>query len=115
MLLAGAAIQDALGLSSPGQLPADDDPDDVTDGAAGRAVTGTPADAAELDVLVWGGRHRLLRAPATLPCLAQPSPPPGTPYPCPHLQGAIREVCDWREARILLTRGDARVAENEAA
>jgi hypothetical protein len=36
--------------------------------------------------------------------------------PCPHLQAAIREVCDWREARILLSRAEAlRVAENERA
>ena len=32
--------------------------------------------------------------------------------PCPHLHDAIREVVDWREARILLSRAEAlRAAE----
>jgi hypothetical protein len=34
--------------------------------------------------------------------------------PCPHLQTAIREVCEWREARILLSRAEALRAEQEA-
>ena len=27
--------------------------------------------------------------------------------PCPHLQAAIREVCDWRDARLLLSKAQA--------
>ena len=75
----------------------------------------TEADAAELDVLVHAlvvdyFEHRKR-------CLAcQPDPRAGTPYPCPHLQRAIREVCDWREARILLSRSRSlRAAQDEAA
>jgi hypothetical protein len=69
-------------------------------------VCWTPADQAEIDVLVWAlvtdySEHRQR-------CRAcQPDPPPRAPYPCPHLQAAIREVCDWREARILLSRAEA--------
>jgi hypothetical protein len=35
--------------------------------------------------------------------------------PCPHLQAAIREVCDWREARMLLSRAEALRAAEPAA
>jgi hypothetical protein len=35
--------------------------------------------------------------------------------PCPHLQAAVREVVDWREARALLSRAQALRAELEAA
>jgi len=36
--------------------------------------------------------------------------------PCPHLQTAIREVGEWREARILLSRAQAlRAIQDEAA
>jgi hypothetical protein len=72
----------------------------------------TPADQAELDVLVHGlvtdySEHRQR-------CRAcQPDPPPGIPHPCPHLQAAIREVCYWREARILRSRAEALRAEQE--
>jgi hypothetical protein len=34
--------------------------------------------------------------------------------PCPHLQAAIREVCDWREARLLLSRAEVLRAEQHA-
>lgn len=34
--------------------------------------------------------------------------------PCPRLQAAIREVCDWREKRLLLSRAEALRAELEA-
>lgn len=35
--------------------------------------------------------------------------------PCPQLLAAIREVCDWREARVLLSRAEAlRAAERVA-
>lgn len=65
----------------------------------------TVADQAELDVLVWhlvdGYREHRQRCRA-----CQPDPEPGAPYPCPHLQAAIREVCDWREKRRLLTRAE---------
>jgi hypothetical protein len=55
----------------------------------------TEADQAELDVLVWAlvdgwDKHRRS-------CQLEP---------CPHLREAIREVVDWREARILLTRAE---------
>jgi len=66
----------------------------------------SPADAAELDVLVWAlvsgySEHRKkCRA-----CADEPEP--GAPYPCPHLAGAIDVVLDWREARILLSRAHA--------
>jgi hypothetical protein len=35
--------------------------------------------------------------------------------PCPHLQAAIREVVDWREARGLLSRAEALRAAAERA
>jgi hypothetical protein len=61
----------------------------------------TRADQAEQDVLLWAvvdGWHRHRRT-----CDLEP---------CPHLQAAIREICDWREARILLSRAQAlRVAQ----
>jgi hypothetical protein len=70
-------------------------------------VTGwTPADQAELDALVWAlvtdyfeHRDRCGRCAG--------------PQPCPHLQAAIREVCEWRQARILLSRAEALRAERE--
>ena len=34
--------------------------------------------------------------------------------PCPHLQAAIREVCDWREARRLRSRAEALRSERVA-
>ena len=34
--------------------------------------------------------------------------------PCPHLQDAIREVVEWRAARLLLSRGEALRAEQRA-
>jgi hypothetical protein len=36
--------------------------------------------------------------------------------PCPHLQAAIHEVVDWREARILLSQAEAlRIEQRERA
>jgi hypothetical protein len=68
-------------------------------------ITWTAADAAELDCLVWAladGWHNHRRT-----CDLEP---------CSHLQEAIREVLDWREARILLSRADAlRAMQNEVA
>jgi hypothetical protein len=64
-------------------------------------VTGwTAADDAELDVLVWAlvdGWHR--HRPT---CDLDPDP---------HLQEAIREVLDWRQARLLRSRAEALRAE----
>ena len=40
---------------------------------------------------------------------------PACSGPCPHLRRAIGEVCDWREARILLSRAEALRARLEAA
>jgi hypothetical protein len=64
----------------------------------------TAADQAELDVLVWAlvygyfeHRERCGR------CVG--------PEPCPHVQAAIREVVDWRDARALLSRAEALRAE----
>jgi hypothetical protein len=59
-------------------------------------VSWTPADAAELDVLLnalvtaWF-KHR----------------PTCDLEPCPHLIEAIAEVMEWREARILLSKAQA--------
>jgi hypothetical protein len=116
----------------------------------------TPADAAELDVLVhalvvdfFEHRERCAAcAPGPCPeydawrahraaCRACQGDAPltfGSPCPdwrerrlahgrtcprcnpCAHLQAAIREVCDWRAARLLLSRAEAlRAAENVAA
>jgi len=64
----------------------------------------TAADDAELDVLVhaltsdYFEHRRRCRA-----CRLEP----GAPYPCPHLQAAVREVVDWRDARGLLSRAEA--------
>ena len=56
----------------------------------------TAADQAELDVLIWAlvdgwDKHRHT-------CRLRP---------CPHLHDAIREVVDWRQARILLSNAQA--------
>jgi hypothetical protein len=64
----------------------------------------TDADQAELDVLVWAvvdgwQKHRRT-------CQLEP---------CPHLQAAIREVCDWREARALRSKAEALRTERDAA
>jgi hypothetical protein len=65
----------------------------------------TDADQAELDVLIRAVVVDWFKHRAT--CDAGP---------CPHLQEAIREVCDWREARILLSRAEAlRAMQNEGA
>ena len=56
----------------------------------------TPADQAELDVLLWalcdGWHHH--RDTCRL-------------EPCPHLIEAIAEVVDWRQARKLLSEAQA--------
>jgi hypothetical protein len=73
----------------------------------------TDADEAELDVLV----HTLVvdffehreRCSACRPNRSEAS------LPCPHLQKAIREVFEWRESRLLLSRAQAlRSARNKA-
>jgi hypothetical protein len=76
-------------------------------------VTGwTAADQAELDVLLWAladGYHKHRTR-----CRAcQPDPPPGIPHPCPSVLAAIREVCDWLEARRLLSCAEALRADLE--
>jgi hypothetical protein len=58
----------------------------------------TPADAAELDVLVFElVRGYLKHKPRCASCAA------GYP-PCPHVRTAIEVVVEWREARALLSR-----------
>lgn len=59
----------------------------------------TAADQAELDVLLWAlvdsyHTHR----PRCHAC--------ASPEPCPHVQAAVREVCDWHHARTLLSRAE---------
>jgi hypothetical protein len=79
------------------------------------ALHWTPADAAELDVLVhalvngYAEHRRRCRACAT-------SGEPGS-LPCPHLQAAIAEVVAWRDARLLLSRAEGlrREIEERAA
>lgn len=67
--------------------------------ASGTPSLWTFADQAELDVLLWAlvtgyfeHRERCARCDG--------------PLPCPHVQAAIREVVDWRDARALLTRAE---------
>jgi hypothetical protein len=60
----------------------------------------TEADSAELDVLL----HALVNGyfehrERCRICLSGERP-------CPHLQAAIREVVEWREARLLLSRAE---------
>lgn len=66
----------------------------------------TPADAAELDVLL----HELTGAyfdhrDRCAYCVAWRSNTPGA-TPCPYLASAISIVLDWRERRQLLTRAE---------
>jgi hypothetical protein len=69
----------------------------------------SPADAAELDVLVWAlisgySEHReKCRACAE------------ATYPCPHLAGAIDLVLNWRQARMLLSCAPALRIDQELA
>lgn len=63
----------------------------------------TPADQAELDVLVHEIVIRFETHRAT--CDEQP---------CPHLQAAIAEVVEWKQARELLSRAEALRAERRA-
>jgi hypothetical protein len=68
----------------------------------------TAADQAELDVLLHAltsgyAEHREHCASCA------------GPEPCPHLQRAIAEVVDWREARILLSRAQALRIDQELA
>ena len=59
----------------------------------------TPADLAELDVLIWAlvtGVEE--HAPRCALCAG--------PEPCPHVGRAIQEVLDWRAARLLLTQAE---------
>jgi hypothetical protein len=65
----------------------------------------TPADQAELDVLLYALAADWFKHRPT--CNADP---------CPHIQQAIAEVIDWRDARALLSRAQAlRAAEDEVA
>jgi hypothetical protein len=64
-------------------------------------VTGwTQADQAELDVLLHALAADWFKHRPT--CNADP---------CPHIQQAIAEVLDWREARALLSQAQALRAE----
>lgn len=71
-----------------------------------RVVTWTPADAAELDVLV----HELADAyfehrDRCDHCLAWRARLAGS-TPCPYLGAAIEIVLEWRQKRLLLTRAE---------
>ncbi len=75
----------------------------------GDAPGWTAADSAELDVLLQAlavafFEHRERCAT----CLEGR-------VPCPSVRNAIREVCDWREARILLSRAQALRIDQELA
>jgi hypothetical protein len=66
-------------------------------------VTGwTAADQAELDVLLHALAADWFKHRPT--CDADP---------CPHLQAAIAEVIEWRDARVLLSQAQALRAELE--
>lgn len=59
---------------------------------------------------IEGGRSRALRALADGPARHGPT---CDLDPCPHLQEAIREVLDWRQARMLLSHAQALRAQLE--
>jgi hypothetical protein len=65
----------------------------------------TAADAAELDVLLralayGSAEHRRQ-------CQRCTRRGESGSLPCPHLQAAIAEVVEWRDARLLLSRAEA--------
>ena len=69
----------------------------------------TTADAAELDTLTWTLVADYFEHRQRCRACAASRQPGG--LPCPHLQAAIREVCDWRQARQLLSAAEALRAE----
>ncbi len=73
----------------------------------------TPADLAELDVLVWELVTGYFEHRQKCRACAASRQPGG--LPCAHLQAAIREVVDWREGRMLLSTAQALRAEQEEA
>lgn len=73
----------------------------------------TPADAAEGDVLVHALTTRYAEHRERCRACAVSRQAGG--LPCPHLQAAIRVVCDWFEARALLSTAQALRAEQEEA
>jgi hypothetical protein len=60
----------------------------------------TAADAAELDVLVYALVESVFEHREKCARCAGPEP-------CPHVQAAIAQVCDWREKRLLLSKAEA--------